>query len=131
MAEKNYKVRVIAPYVTLKVFDPNGTPVMRGFYQGAIVENVDPDSVAHMLIDGMVSEVTSDKEIFEATDSPAGAGAPTPLSDLPLADRGGAAKAPAKQAPKPDWEDWAKAKGATDEEIDTSTKAELVKKYGE
>lgn len=52
--------RVTAPYVTLKVKDATGSPVITGFYRGAVVpEGVDEASLKHHLDSGMVEEVGS------------------------------------------------------------------------
>jgi hypothetical protein len=69
--------RVIAPYVTLKVKDPTGGAVMLGFYQGAVVSDVDEESLKHHLDGGFIEKVTSDKQLYESTGDPAGASAPT------------------------------------------------------
>lgn len=50
--------RVTAPYVTLKVRDASGGPVVVGFYAGAIVpEGVDEASLKHHLDHKLVEEV--------------------------------------------------------------------------
>ena len=40
-------------------------------------------------------------------------------------------KAPAKSAGKSEWEDYARSRGASDEDLDGLTKDELVAKYGD
>jgi hypothetical protein len=54
-------LKVTAPYVTLKVTDDNGQPVVRGFYEGALVpvDQVAESSVAHHVKSGM-AEVVAD-----------------------------------------------------------------------
>lgn len=51
--------KVVAPYVTLKVKDPAGADVLIGFYEGAIVENIDADSLKSHLDKGMVEKVSA------------------------------------------------------------------------
>jgi hypothetical protein len=50
-------IRVTAPYVMLKVKDRDGQMVIAGFYEGAVVESVDPESRQHHLDSGMAEEV--------------------------------------------------------------------------
>jgi hypothetical protein len=47
--------RVVAPYVTLKVKDAAGADVLVGFYEGAIVSDVEEESLKHHL-DGEMLE---------------------------------------------------------------------------
>ena len=50
--------RVIAPFVMLKVKDAaTGAYTFQGLYEGAVVEDVDPDNLRHHLDLGMVEEV--------------------------------------------------------------------------
>lgn len=52
--------RVTAPYVTLKVRDASGGPVVVGFYAGAIVpDDVDAASLKHHLNHKLVEEVAA------------------------------------------------------------------------
>lgn len=51
--------RVTAPYVTLKVKDAAGAEVLVGFYEGAVVSDVDPDSLQHHLDGGMLEKATA------------------------------------------------------------------------
>ena len=53
MASASY--RVVAPYVTLKVKDPTGADVLIGFYEGAVVSDIEEDSLKHHL-DGEMLE---------------------------------------------------------------------------
>lgn len=57
--------RVTAPYVTLKVKDPAGADVLIGFYEGAVVTDVDPESLEHHL-DGEMLEKVSAAEAKQA-----------------------------------------------------------------
>jgi hypothetical protein len=52
------KIRVTAPYVTLKYKDQNGADVVSGFYEGAVVENVDDASAKHHLDSGLAEKTT-------------------------------------------------------------------------
>lgn len=49
--------RVTAPYVTLKVKDAAGADVLVGFYEGAVVSDVEPDSLEHHLEGGMLEKL--------------------------------------------------------------------------
>jgi hypothetical protein len=54
--------RVIAPFVNLKLIDPvTGVAAVYGLYEGAVVDNVDPDNLQHHLNQDppMVEEVPS------------------------------------------------------------------------
>lgn len=55
-------VRVTAPYVTLKVKDDTGAEIIRGLYEGGIVDNVEAESLKHHLDDGMVEKVNVAKD---------------------------------------------------------------------
>lgn len=55
-------VRVTAPYVTLKFKDETGAEMVRGLYEGGIVENVEAESLKHHLDDGMVEKVNVAKD---------------------------------------------------------------------
>lgn len=57
MAAASY--RVVAPYVTLKVKDPTGADVLIGFYEGAVVSEVDEDSLKSHLDGGMLEKVSA------------------------------------------------------------------------
>ena len=67
-----------------------------------------------------------------------GTGGPTDagqVSNVPAAadqgsDEGEADQAPAESANKPEWEAWARKKGATDADLEGKTKADLIKDYG-
>lgn len=50
--------RVTAPYVLLKVKDPvTGAFTFQGLYEGAVVQDVEPDNLRHHLDLEMVEEV--------------------------------------------------------------------------
>lgn len=52
--------RVTAPFVLLKVKDPvTGAYTFQGLYEGAIVQEVDPDNLKHHLDLEMVEEVAA------------------------------------------------------------------------
>lgn len=88
-------IRVVAPYVTLKVKDQGGKDVIAGFYEGAVLsQTIDPESLRHHLESGMVVEVESVEE-----EPPAG---PVP---------------PGGNASRDEWAAFARAKGATEEDL--------------
>lgn len=52
--------RVVAPYVTLKVRDRNGSEVVQGFYAGALVPDpVEGDSLDKHVRTGMLEKVSA------------------------------------------------------------------------
>ena len=55
MAASSY--RVTAPYVTLKVKDAAGADVLVGFYEGAVVSDVEEESLKHHLDTGLVEKL--------------------------------------------------------------------------
>jgi hypothetical protein len=96
-------LRVTAPYVTLKVVDPTRGTVLLGFYEGAIVENVDDESAQHHLASGLA-------EVTEPDAMPAGP--PLLPPDLTAPDE------PAGNASREEWAVYARDfKGATDADL--------------
>jgi len=55
MAASSY--RVTAPYATLKVKDAAGADVLVGFYEGAVVSDVEEESLKHHLDTGLVEKL--------------------------------------------------------------------------
>jgi hypothetical protein len=50
--------RVTAPMVNLKIKDPvTGAYTVQGFYEGAVVDDIEPDNLRHHLDGDMVEEV--------------------------------------------------------------------------
>jgi hypothetical protein len=97
-------IRVTAPYVTLKIEDPNRGTYVAGYYEGAIVENVADDSAQHHLDSGLaVSASTGDMP------------AAPPLLPENLTSLG--SSEPAGNASREEWESYARSKGATDEDL--------------
>lgn len=108
--------RVTAPFVNAKVTTPTG-PTVVGYYEGAILpESTDPAHLQHLLDIDMVEEV----ELLEVD----GAEPPPDEEPEPLG------AAPARSAPKADWEAYARAQGATDADLEGKTKEDLVAAYG-
>lgn len=104
--------RVVAEYVTLKVKDQNGVFVIVGFYKGGIVSaEIEKDSLEHHLDQGMLEEVL--------------------VSDEGVVSEGSSDEAPAKSAPKADWEAYARSQGASDADLEGVTKDDLVATYGD
>ena len=61
--------RVTAPFVYLKVKDPViGSYAVQGFYEGAVVDDVDEDNLKHHLDLGMVEEVGARVAVSEPVD---------------------------------------------------------------
>jgi hypothetical protein len=86
-------LKVLAPYVTLRVTDDAGAPVVKGFYEGALVpvSQVDPESLDHHVRVGMAEVVGADPQDGESQGKPAASrSAPKPA----------AAKAPSPSAPQ-------------------------------
>lgn len=95
-------VRVLAEYVTLKVEDPTAGVHFVGYLKDSIVQNVEAESLKHHLSLGMV-------EKFEAPkDEPA---APVDPPARP------AVEAPAGNAGRDAWADYARSKGASEDEL--------------
>jgi hypothetical protein len=105
------RVRVTAPYVTLKVADRDGNQVVAGYQAGAIVDRVEEASLRHHLDRGMVEEE------FDETAPPA-------------AESESVDEAPAKSASKAEWVTYAESKGAAKEDAEKATKDELIEIYG-
>lgn len=88
-----------------------------------------PEPIAERLRKGMLQRVNEDGSPYvePVDEEPTGAGkVPDPGTQapgLPLTE-------PSKTANKPDWVGWAVVKGATPEEADGMTKADLIEKYG-
>lgn len=97
-------LRVTAPYVTLKVEDALRGTVLLGYYEGAIVENVEDESAQHHLDSGLAQEASTG-------DMPAG----PPLDPAVLETLGSAE--PAGNASREEWASYARSKGATDEDL--------------
>ena len=140
---KSYQV--VAPYVTLKVKDQVGSFVVTGYYAGGVVgAEIDAESLQHHLDSGMLREVSvdsdgrikSDPEEDFALFGSGGAGAPEVVNTFPSSEEllGGGDEAddsaPAASASKGDWEDYARSQGASDEDLEGLTKAEIVEQYG-
>ena len=97
-------IRVTAPYVTLKVLDPINGPTVRGFYDGAVVENVDDASAQHHVDTGMAVPADADSTPAAHPEEPAEP--PTP----PLEE-------PAGNASTEAWLEYARSKGASEEDL--------------
>ncbi|MFF7982286.1 hypothetical protein ACFZDK_24680 [Streptomyces sp. NPDC007901] len=88
-----------------------------------------PEPIQERLTKGMLQRVNEDGSPYTAPadEEPTGVGkTPAPgqqVAGLPLTE-------PAKTANKPEWVGWAVVKGATPEEADGMTKADLIEKYG-
>jgi hypothetical protein len=75
---------VTAPYVTLKMIDPNGGPlVIKGFNEGAVVdkEDVDEANLRHHVETGLVAPKDSDEAQVAA---PAGTPKPAEPPNVPV-----------------------------------------------
>ena len=104
--------RVTAPYVTLKVKDVTGQPVVQGFYAGAVVPDpVDGDSLQKHLRTGMVEEVSAPE--------------PAPEPEAPVLER------PAGNASQEAWATYAlESDQASEDEVKGLTRDELRELYG-
>jgi hypothetical protein len=114
--------RVTAPYVTLKVKDQAGSWVLSGFYEGAVVSNVEPESLRHHLDTGLVEKVAESEAPEAPAPEVAPDGGPTP---------------PRQTDPKEAWITYAvtvRPEGQSEEDARTEaegkTKADLVAQYG-
>lgn len=108
--------RVRAPYVTLKVKDPVGNPVIKGFYEGAIVpDSADEDNVRSLL----------DGEMLEQVDDAAAEPEVEPEPEPPAFER------PAGNASQEAWATYALESGqASEDEVKGLTRDELRELYG-
>jgi len=61
------RARVTAPYVTVKMADPEGSVTVRGFYAGGIIDNGDRADVERLIGKGMLEEI---EEISEPQPDP-------------------------------------------------------------
>lgn len=103
--------RVVAPYVTLKVKDLAGSPVVRGFFGGAIVEVADEEQARAQADLGLLEEFTP----------PVAAGPEAP----PAVER------PAGNASLEAWATYALESGqASEDEVKGLTRDELRELYG-
>lgn len=78
---------VVAPYVTLKMVDPSGGPlVIRGFNEGGTVkaEDVDTDNLRHHVETGLVAPKGSDEAKFAG---PAGTPKPGEPPNVPVTEQ--------------------------------------------
>lgn len=107
--------KVVAPYVTLKVKDVTGTPVVQGFYAGAIVDAIDVEQAKAQADMGFL-------EGFEAQPAPE---EPTPEPEPPVLER------PAGNASQEAWATYAlESDQASEDEVKGLTRDELRELYG-
>jgi hypothetical protein len=119
-------LRITAPYVTLKVQDQTRGTVLVGYYEGAIVENVDDESAQHHIQSGLAEEVPADADPAAPPFMPQGA---PPVTDDVESD------APSGNASRDEWETYARATGASDADLTGAdgkplTRDELRDKFG-
>lgn len=106
-------LKVLGDYVILKVKDVVGSDVMMGFYQHAVVANVDDESAAHNIGLGFAEEIAAPAE-----DTPAEV--PEAVFDKPHGNAGQAA-----------WATYALESGqASEDEVKDLTRDELRELYG-
>lgn len=109
-------IRVTAPYVTLKVKDIAGGDVVVGYYAGAVVENVDDASAQHHIDNDMAVDASSGDlpaaPPFPPFDTDS---AVAPLDAETLGTLGTAE--PTGNASREEWENYARTKGAGDEDL--------------
>lgn len=108
----NAQYVVLAPYVTLKVKDQAGADVLVGYYKGAVVENVDRDSLRHHLDNGLIAKFGEPEQV--AAEGPADQRAQEATSRR--RDASNESGRPAGNASRDDWAAYAASKGAPDEE---------------
>jgi hypothetical protein len=128
-------LKVIAPYVLLKVRDQAGAWVVGGFYAGALLKthDVEPESAQHHLRKGMVVEEVDD--VVLPTEPEQQESQTEDDADLPpLAP---AAARPAPNANKAEWVAYAVAlrpEGVSEEdaraEAEAMKKDDLIAMYG-
>lgn len=102
--------RVCTPYVTVKVKDPAGNPVIKGFYEGSFLPDTADEENLRILVDG---------EMVEAVDTPENEVVP------PVFER------PAGNASQEAWATYALESGqASEDEVRGLTRDELRELYG-
>lgn len=122
-------VRVTAPYVTLQVTDATNASVLLGYYEGAIVENVEETSARHHIEGGMAEEVEPDAEPASPPFMPQGG--PPVVDPAKLKS-----DAPSGNASRDEWEEYARrARGAGDADLlgdddKPLSRNELAEKFG-
>jgi hypothetical protein len=153
-------LKVVAPYITIKVRDDNGGTVIREFYQGGVIpDEADPDNVARLVEGGMLAD--EDSPEAEVLGNPAGTPVPGEPPNVPVteaaqgpalapdermaralaaADKAGTADAggrPKDYASKPEWVDWAVSQRPEDvseedarAQAEAKSKADLIAQYG-
>jgi hypothetical protein len=98
-------LRVTAPYVTLKVVDRmGGGYIVSGFYDGAVVADVEDASADHHLAAGLAVPAGDDPE-------------PAAHPEIPAEPPAPPAEEPAGNASTDEWVAYAKSKGAKDEDL--------------
>lgn len=120
--------RVVAPYVTLKVRDQAGAQVLTGFYEGAVVSDVDANSLRHHLDNGLVEMVE------EAAPVPAAVESTEPVEPAGETQTNGR---PSVRASKDDWITYAvsqRADGVAEDDAkaaaEAKSKADLIAQFG-
>lgn len=109
--------KVVAPYVTLKVKDVTGSPVVQGYYAGAVVDAVDEDQAKAQADAGLLEEVGSSGGNYESDAS----GSIVP----PAFGR------PAGNASQEAWATYALESGqASEDEVKDLSRDELRELYG-
>lgn len=104
--------RVCTPYVTVKVKDPAGQPVIKGFYEGAVLPDSADEENLRILLEGeMVEQVeASVQEVVE---------------EAPAFER------PAGNASQEAWATYALESGqASEDEVKDLSRDELRELYG-
>lgn len=106
--------KVVAPYVTLKVKDVTGTPVIQGFYAGARVDAVDEEQ----------AKAQADAGFLEAVEAPVAEPEPV-VEEAPVFER------PAGNASQEAWATYALESGqASEDEVKDLSRDALRELYG-
>jgi hypothetical protein len=105
--------KVVAPYVTLKVKDMTGTPVIQGYYAGAVVDAVDEAQAQAQADLGFLEKV-----------------APAPEPE-PAEPEGDAVAKPHGNAGRDAWVTYAlESRQASEDEVKDLSRDELRELYG-
>lgn len=110
--------RVTAPYVTVKTRTHEGERIIGLYAGGLLPADVPDEQIQHHLDNDMIVEV--DEPPLALDEQP----------QLPDGDGGPQVEAPAKNASKADWVDYAVAQGAPRAEAEKASRDDLAAQFG-
>lgn len=121
------KYVVTAPYVTMLADTVDGRRLV-GLYRGAPVpDGVPEESIQHHLDSHLIAPLAEAEAQPGEVSSETGS---EPASTEPGAGEASAVEAPAGNASLEDWQEFARSKGASDEDLEGKTRNDLRDSYG-